>query len=219
MQIYKTVNRVNGKIYIGKNKTNNPKYLGSGIVLSQSIKKYGRDSFYKEIIEECDTFDILNERETYWIKFYNSTDPSIGYNRTYGGDGFSGITEETIQLISSKNKGKKRSQSTKDNISASLKDKPKTSDHKKALSKAWETRKVEHPYTDKTLEKMRASMLGKNAKNSYELTDPNGITHMTNNLSKFVRENNLHGAQFYKVMAGERESTMGWKCKKLNKDE
>lgn len=50
MIIYKTTNLINGKIYIGKDKHNNSKYLGSGRRLIKAIQKYGRDFFLKEII-------------------------------------------------------------------------------------------------------------------------------------------------------------------------
>ena len=39
MIIYKTTNLITGKIYIGQDSKNNPKYLGSGKYLNLSIKK------------------------------------------------------------------------------------------------------------------------------------------------------------------------------------
>ena len=50
--VYKTVNLVNGKYYIGVHKTDNPydDYIGSGKLIKRAIKKYGKDSFHKEII-------------------------------------------------------------------------------------------------------------------------------------------------------------------------
>lgn len=87
MIIYKTTNLVNGKIYIGQDKYNNPRYLGSGKILHLAIKKYGTENFIKEIIEECESKEHLNEREMYWINFHNSTDRNIGYNIALGGDG------------------------------------------------------------------------------------------------------------------------------------
>jgi group I intron endonuclease len=215
MQIYKTTNNINGKIYIGKNKTNNKNYLGSGIVLNFAIKKYGRENFSKEIIEECETYQMLNEQETYWISFYDSTNSKIGYNRSKGGDGFSGITQETINKIISKNTGKKRTQECKDKLSLIAKDKPKSSEHKKSLSKAWEKRKIDHPHTKDTLDKMSKSMLGKNAKNTYKLTNGNGEEFVVSNLSQFIKDNKLQGIQLYKVMKGERKSSLGWKCTKI----
>ena len=86
MIIYKTTNNINGKIYIGKDSNNNPYYLGSGVYLKKSIKKYGRENFTKEIVEHC-TLQNINEREIFWIDFYKSTNPKIGYNKTFGGDG------------------------------------------------------------------------------------------------------------------------------------
>jgi len=87
MIIYKTTNLVNGKIYVGQSKYNNPRYYGSGKRLALAIDKYGIENFKREIIEECNTQDELNEREKYWIKELNCRDRSIGYNITAGGDG------------------------------------------------------------------------------------------------------------------------------------
>lgn len=87
--IYKITNLINNKIYIGQSKqievrwqqhkTSNKHYA-----IYNAFKKYGIDNFKFEIIEECPE-DILNEREKYWIKFYNSLSPN-GYNMTLGGD-------------------------------------------------------------------------------------------------------------------------------------
>lgn len=95
MIIYKTTNLVNGKIYIGKDKHNNPKYLGSGIVLIQAIKKYGIENFVKEIIDSADTADELNEKEIYWIKEHQSFNRNIGYNIAVGGEGGDVFTYKT----------------------------------------------------------------------------------------------------------------------------
>ena len=85
MIIYKTTNLINGKIYIGKDKYNNPNYFGSGKILKQAILKYGKENFKKEILEVCDDETIWKEREKYWIKELNSI--IIGYNIAKGGDG------------------------------------------------------------------------------------------------------------------------------------
>lgn len=85
MIIYKTTNLINGKIYIGQDKNNNPSYYGSGKKLQRAIKKNGKNNFKKEILEECFNEEHLNEREIFWIKFYNSTDRKNGYNISEGG--------------------------------------------------------------------------------------------------------------------------------------
>lgn len=87
MYIYKITNKINGKIYIGKHASKRKNYWGSGKIIKLAIKKYGKDSFSNEIIERCENNKQLNEREIFWIKFFNSTDRRIGYNITNGGDG------------------------------------------------------------------------------------------------------------------------------------
>lgn len=78
--------------------------------LYDAMNKYGYDNFVCSLIEECDD-SLLDEREIYWIKFYNTTNKSNGYNMTIGGGG--GNTwannphkEETSKKISEHNKGK-----------------------------------------------------------------------------------------------------------------
>ncbi len=63
--IYKTTNLINGKHYIGKHSTNNLNdgYLGSGTYLRRSVKKHGEQNFEKKILEYCDTYEKLNQRE------------------------------------------------------------------------------------------------------------------------------------------------------------
>jgi hypothetical protein len=65
------------------------------------LKKYGKDNFACEIVEKCDTLDELNERESYWIEYFQSRNPEIGYNLAKGGDSVCvGCTDEEIQRIS-----------------------------------------------------------------------------------------------------------------------
>lgn len=87
MYIYKTTNKVNGKIYIGlSTKDYDPKYLGSGKLINSAIKKYGSSNFSKEILEHCNSKKTLVEAERKYISLYKSDDPSIGYNISPGGD-------------------------------------------------------------------------------------------------------------------------------------
>ena len=88
MIIYLTTNLINAKIYVGKDCKNNPNYYGSGILIVLAIKKYGKDSFSKEILEVCDNNDWA-EAERWWIKQLDSCNPLIGYNRAPGGEGWS----------------------------------------------------------------------------------------------------------------------------------
>jgi hypothetical protein len=79
MVIYITKNLINGKKYIGKDSHNNPEYLGSGALLLEDIKKYGKENFKKEILEYC-AKENLGEREEYWINFFNAVKSKKFYN-------------------------------------------------------------------------------------------------------------------------------------------
>lgn len=88
--IYKITNIINNKVYIGQ--SNNPQKrwkehirLGKNnknSKLYSAINKYGVNNFIFEIIEE--NIKNYNEREKYWIKYYNSI--KNGYNICIGGE-------------------------------------------------------------------------------------------------------------------------------------
>ena len=71
--IYMTYNTVNGRKYIGQKKIDKyglwKRYIGSGMALRGAIKLYGRDKFYKDVIDTAKTQDELNEKETFWIRY------------------------------------------------------------------------------------------------------------------------------------------------------
>jgi group I intron endonuclease len=85
MIVYKTTNTINGKVYIGKDRKNNPKYLGSGKLLYLAIKKYGVSAFKKEILFESDDENEINAREKIEIEKHKGRD--ICYNLAEGGTG------------------------------------------------------------------------------------------------------------------------------------
>lgn len=77
------------------------------------MNAYGIDNFTFEIIEECD-YEMLEERERYWIFKLNSLEPN-GYNIKPGGCKLFGEdnpfygkhhTEETKRTLSEKNTGR-----------------------------------------------------------------------------------------------------------------
>ena len=86
MIIYKTTNLITGRIYVGKDEGNTPEYIGSGTIIRQSIKKYGKSNFLKETLEHCSA-ETINDREKYWIKKLSATNREIGYNIALGGEG------------------------------------------------------------------------------------------------------------------------------------
>ena len=113
--IYKITNKTNGKVYIGKTERDietrwrehirHAKALPH-IPLYKAINKYGETNFIINCIEECSSKDV-NEREQYWINFFDSY--GQGYNCTLGGDGsLLQLPEEEIQEIISKYQNGKR---------------------------------------------------------------------------------------------------------------
>lgn len=88
--VYKTVNKVNGKIYVGKKHSSVyvEDYYGSGKLILRAIRKYGIENFTNEVIEFYPSLKELNEGEKYWIKELDSQYKSgKGYNISFGGDG------------------------------------------------------------------------------------------------------------------------------------
>lgn len=129
--IYKIINKINQKVYIGKTTNTleerfkqhleeasryktcllNEKPFNYNSRLYPAMIKHGCENFYIELIEEVNENDDINEREKYYISFYNSLDPDIGYNISPGGLGgplFKGHhhTQQTKDLISAASKGK-----------------------------------------------------------------------------------------------------------------
>ena len=119
--IYKITNITNNKSYIGKssnieerwnyhlNRYNNIKEYNKP--LYRAFRKYGISNFSFEILEELENnYDIVsNEREKYWIQYYNTF--NFGYNATIGGDGgltcdmqekFGKLTKEEVKYIREK---------------------------------------------------------------------------------------------------------------------
>lgn len=110
--IYKVTNLVDGKIYIGQSKnigqrwtkhrcspfnTNSEQY---DTPFYRAIRKYGIDNFQFEVIEQC-PIESLNDREIYWINFYDSNNLNKGYNLTAGGQNAVTISKLTSEEVDS----------------------------------------------------------------------------------------------------------------------
>jgi group I intron endonuclease len=128
--IYRHVNKVNNKSYIGLTKQEPTKRWQNGLgynknqpLFYKAIQKYGWENFEHELLEgNLKTLQEANQREIFWISYYHTwvEDPECqGYNLTRGGDGLAGhrLTEETKQKISRANKGKARSETFKQQLS------------------------------------------------------------------------------------------------------
>lgn len=92
-KIYLISNDVNNKLYVGQTiQTLKKRFNGhccysksdrsDNMLIKRAIHKYGKDKFHITLLEECPQ-DKMNEREVYWVSFYDSYNK--GYNLTEGG--------------------------------------------------------------------------------------------------------------------------------------
>jgi len=116
MLIYRAINTINGKSYIGKTEksldTRRDLHLAaakqkSHFAFHRAIAKYGPDAFEWQILDTADDLQDLNQKEQRYISLYESFGLK-GYNMTAGGEGQSGWvpTEQTRQTWSQQRKGK-----------------------------------------------------------------------------------------------------------------
>ena len=116
MIIYLVTNLINQMKYVGQTtrtlKQRKSSHLssskkGSTYYLHRAIRKYGAENFKWEVIHNATSEEELNEKETYFIKEYN-TNSQVGYNLTEGGRGIRGwkhseLTKEKIKQCAIKN--------------------------------------------------------------------------------------------------------------------
>lgn len=99
--IYKIENIVNNKVYIGqsidiytrwynhRSELNGNRHHNEH--LQNAWNKYKENNFTFTIIEEC-RIEELDNKEIYWIEYYNAFDSQYGYNMTLGGQGNHGYS-------------------------------------------------------------------------------------------------------------------------------
>ena len=162
--VYKTVNTINGKFYIGvhcthKNKENGF-YFGSGKALKSALKKYGKENFIRYTLFEFETLQEALEKEKNIVteEFVNEDN---NYNLTVGGsippNSKNWWTEEHSALarnrmIGNTHKlGKKESEETRLKKSISMK-------HSKTIGR-WERSKI---HKQVVAERSREQMLNNN---------------------------------------------------------
>lgn len=131
--IYKIINDINQKIYIGKTEfsiekrfkehcNDSKKETLQKRPLYSAMRKYGIEHFHIELIEETDKPE---EREIYWIEKEQSF--KYGYNATLGGDGKRYIDYDlvvsTYNSIQNINEVAKKLNISKDSVNNILKEK------------------------------------------------------------------------------------------------
>lgn len=135
--IYKIINKVNGKIYIGSstNLKRRERQHFSALLnnkhennyLQNSYLKYGKDNFKWEIIEFIIVEKELLIIEQIYLDLYKNEEGIIDKNKCYNLSPKAGNclgikrSEKTIKLLSEVHKNKKLSEEHKKNISRSMK--------------------------------------------------------------------------------------------------
>jgi len=128
--VYKTINLINGKIYVGQHSTNDKnkdiKYIGNGItrqsranyndnLFHRADRKYRYSNFKRVLIQFCDSQGELDKKEVFWMNSFNSMMPN-GYNMVLNaGGGY--VNKEHYEKLSKKYKGRFLTEEQKKKIS------------------------------------------------------------------------------------------------------
>jgi hypothetical protein len=169
--LYKTVNNLTGKEYVGIHKTTDyvsDNYLGSGKILRRAIKKYGKENFTRYILVVLDNLEIAREIERRYVTaeyVLNENTYNIAIGGGLGGADINGLTFKgrshnsvSRQKIAAASKGRcyrtesgrqriifsnQNNLERKQKISATLSGRVLTDEHKKAIALS-----VKRAYTD-----------------------------------------------------------------------
>jgi group I intron endonuclease len=197
--IYKAVNEINGKCYIGftvnfhrrknahLNRSFNLKNKNYHCKLYRAIRKYGWDNFEWEIIyQSLDGEHCLNVMESYFIEFYDSF--NNGYNMTLGGEGILGRKGNLCWLYGKIGKnhpcyGKKRPDASKKM-------------HDWLISE--QGRKFSSEFHSK----------------HWLLTTPDGCSFCVKNLKIFCNDKNFYN-RLWNLAKGRIKYSQGWKCEEI----
>lgn len=178
--IYKLTNKYGNKSYIGFTRLTPSKRFETHIMnakigvkgyLYNAIRKYGKESFVLETIEESPNADfLLHEREPYFIKYFDTYEN--GYNMTFGGDGITGY---------------RCSDATKLKHSVALKGRKYSKEHCLAISKA--KLGIKRPEISDTA---RHNAIGNTHRAKiFKIKTPQGEIREIFNLSKFCSVNKI----------------------------
>lgn len=181
--LYKVTNLVNNRFYVGvRRSSKSPEvdsYMGSGKVLKQAQKRYGIDSFRKEILETFDTMAAAYGREAEIVTEEFIKDPLV-YNLVPGGKGgdhWSSLpNKDEIQL--------RRTISVRQRFSSMTKEE-KSLKHGSVGEKNGFFKKS-HSKTTNDVNRI------KHAKFEYQLTSPTNESYNTISLKHFCEQHSLN---------------------------
>lgn len=229
MIVYRILNRVNGKMYIGQSAKKLGKRFKAHIDklntfchenkhLERAWHKYKPHNFTFEVLEEAQSREELNFLEIYYIKFYDSV--KNGYNKTHGGQYFC-QSEEVKKKMSEKmkakfasgektvyNQGMKLPEDWCESISKALKD-----FHKNNVSPL-QGRKhsPEQKATYSGKNHFCYGKFGKDNRSSkkFVATSPEGVDVCFYSQSDFARLVNINRSNIPTALKGKCKSLKGW---------
>lgn len=188
MLIYKITNKINGKVYIGQTtrslKTRWKEHYtnkSNCYALHRAVQKYGKENFEIKVIDHGHSREELDNKEIFWIQFYDSMNRNKGYNLTSGGETNKVMSEETRRKMSESKKGEKNpfygkhhTEETKKEHSEAVRgykhteeSRRRMSESRKGMSYSLERNlkisksKIGHKVSQETREKLRKANLGK----------------------------------------------------------
>lgn len=138
--VYETINLINGKLYRGCHQTDNidDGYIGSGVLFTKAVEKYGKDNFRRTILCYCNSREemAIKEREYIDEKWINRHDT---YNLQTGGLNTGILCEESKKKISEAIKKHHRNGTYSDSIQR-RKGKPCSEEQRKKISETLKSR-------------------------------------------------------------------------------
>ena len=204
--VYKIINNINGKHYIGQHKTNNinDNYMGSGHMIKLAYKKYQLSSFTKIILFDFDNFEEMKKKkkELVPLSCCYPMDP-MSYNIQEGGKQHQ-MNNNTKRLLS---KAQSRYQS-----SLSIEKKIENQQTQKEI---WENKSQQEK--NKIIEKCRKANTGnRNPMYKHACTEymsKEKIKQWKSNISKAIsgKNNPMYGKHLFDFMT--EEQIIQWKQK------
>lgn len=201
MIVYKAINIINDRIYIGQTvfsletrKYKHETVGNTGYYFHNAIRKYGKDNFKWQILCNCESKEELYKKEKYYIKKYKSNIKGCGYNMTDGGESPLGRkhTEETKKKMSEAKKGRKN---------------PHT--------KEWNRKIGSAQLGDKNHMYGKYGVLHHGSK-KYVIVNTNGHEFVVDGLAEFCRNNDLCATNLNMCANGRRNHHKGYKCRKYD---
>lgn len=168
--IYCIINKVNGKLYIGQtiqkpeqrlkdhyHEINRKDSHASKSIFLKALNKYKREEFLQVILWQGNSL-LLNEKEVYYIKLFESKFPN-GYNLAEGGGGRRGykLPKDVVIKMSLARKGKKLSPKSLESLRLKRSQYIMSEETRKKIGDGHRGRKC----SEETLEKMRNAAKGR----------------------------------------------------------